>query len=394
MVSRKKHRSKSIIVNRLEKITFFSALPPFRGGIAQFSEQFRKSLAKKRDVSAFTFQNQYPDFLFPGQSQFEELNPIFQNPRIVSTFRPWTYFSSLRKIKKSKGDLFITSYWMSFFGPMMGFWAQFLPEKTVKIALIHNLIPHEKRFFDSAFNRYFLNQYDGFILLSDAVRNDVLEFKPGANTLVLKHPSYEQFGVRMDQKQARDILQVNPAKKTLLFFGLIRDYKGLDSLLEAFSFLDESFQLIIAGEVYGERNHYDKLIQESKNQQIIFIDQFIPSEDVKVYFSAADLCVLPYKTATQSGIKAMSDVFHLPTLVTRVGGLHEEISENVNGFVIRDASAISLANQIDEIFSDARLEKISQNIQNQLQLKENEWDEFADSVIKFANTIQQSKKSY
>jgi glycosyltransferase involved in cell wall biosynthesis len=380
-------------VSKREKITFFSALPPFRGGIAQFSEQFRLSLAKKRDVDAFTFQNQYPNFLFPGQSQFEELKPNFQNARIVSTFQPFTYFSSLKILKKSRGDLFITSYWMSFFGPMMGFWARFLPKKTVKIALIHNLIPHEKRFFDGVFNRYFLRQYDGFVLLSDAVRNDVLKLKPEAVTLVLKHPSYQQFGLKIDKKRAREILNVNQTKKTVLFFGLIRDYKGLDLLLTAFSMLDDSFQLVIAGEVYGDRDGYDKLITQSKNKHIYFVDQFIPSEEVNLYFSAADLCVLPYKTATQSGIKAMCDAFHLPVLVSRVGGLHGEILEDENGFIIRDTSAFPLSEQIEEVFSDSRIENVSKNIQNQLENKQNEWDEFADSVLKFADMIQQSKKS-
>ena len=380
-------------MSKREKITFFSALPPFRGGIAQFSEQFRRSLAKKRDVDAFTFQNQYPNFLFPGQSQFEELKPNFQNARIVSTFQPFTYFSSLKILKKSRGDLFITSYWMSFFGPMMGFWARFLPKKTVKIALIHNLIPHEKRFFDGVFNRYFLRQYDGFVLLSDAVRNDVLKLKPEAVTLVLKHPSYQQFGLKIDKKRAREILNVNQTKKTVLFFGLIRDYKGLDLLLTAFSMLDDSFQLVIAGEVYGDRDGYDKLITQSKNKHIYFVDQFIPSEEVNLYFSAADLCVLPYKTATQSGIKAMCDAFHLPVLVSRVGGLHGEILEDENGFIIRDTSAFPLSEQIEEVFSDSRIENVSKNIQNQLENKQNEWDEFADSVLKFADMIQQSKKS-
>jgi len=244
------------------------------------------------------------------------------------------------------------------------------------------------------FNRYFLSQYDGFVLLSDAVNTDVLKLKPEAKTLVLKHPSYQQFGTKTDKKQAREVLKVNPVKKTLLFFGLIRDYKGLDLLLEAFSSLDDSYQLIIAGEVYGDRKTYDKLIDQSKNKHIYFVDQFIPLEEVNRYFSAADLCVLPYKTATQSGIKAMCDVFHLPVLVSRVGGLHEEISENENGFVIREASVFSLAKQIEEIFSDSRIEIAAQNIQNQLENKQNEWDEFADSVLKFADMIQQSKKSH
>jgi len=380
-------------VSNQRKVTFFSALPPFRGGIAQFSEQFRLSLAKICHVQSFTFRHQYPTFLFPGQSQFEDQKPSFRFPRIVSTFRPWTYYSALRALKKSNGELFITSYWMSFFGPMMGYWARFLPSKTIKIAVIHNLVPHEKRFFDTAFNRFFLSHYDGFVLLSEAVQQTVLECKPSATTRVLKHPSYQQFGVKLDKELARKSLGVDVMKKTLLFFGLIRDYKGLDLLLEAFSELDDTFQLIIAGEVYGERNHYDALIQHSKNKQIYFIDHFIPTEEVAYYFSAADICVLPYRSATQSGIKAMCDAFQVPVLLSSIGGLSEEIIENENGFIIHEMNPTRIAFQIQQIYQDHSLEKVANNIRQQLEKKENEWDEFAESVLKFADLIRQSKPS-
>lgn len=376
-----------------EKLTFFSALPPFRGGIAQFSEQFRKAIAKVRDVESFTFRHQYPNFLFPGQSQFEENHPVFHFPRIVSTFRPWTYLTALVSLRKSKGNVFITSYWMSFFGPMMGFWARFLPKKTVKIALIHNLVPHEKRFFDDAFNRFFLSHYDGFIVLSESVKQAVLAQKPGALTRVLKHPSYQQFGKKMDKQHARQEIGIDATKKTILFFGLIRDYKGLDILLEAFSKMDDAFQLLIAGEVYGERKVYDDLIEQSKNKQVYFVDQFIPSDKVAFYFSASDLCVLPYRTATQSGIKAMCDVFQLPVLVSQVGGLAEDIALNENGFIIEDMSPDALAAQINLLFAEDQLENVAKNLLFQSEKQENEWDEFAESVLEFADIIQQSKKS-
>lgn len=376
-----------------EKLTFFSALPPFRGGIAQFSEQFRKAIAKVRDVESFTFRHQYPNFLFPGQSQFEENHPVFHFPRIVSTFRPWTYLTALVSLRKSKGNVFITSYWMSFFGPMMGFWARFLPKKTVKIALIHNLVPHEKRFFDDAFNRFFLSHYDGFIVLSESVKQAVLVQKPGALTRVLKHPSYQQFGKKMDKQHARQEIGIDANKKTILFFGLIRDYKGLDILLEAFSKMDDAFQLLIAGEVYGERKVYDDLIEQSKNKQVYFVDQFIPSDKVAFYFSASDLCVLPYRTATQSGIKAMCDVFQLPVLVSQVGGLAEDIALNENGFIIEDMSPDALAAQINLLFAEDQLENVAKNLLFQSEKQENEWDEFAESVLEFADIIQQSKKS-
>jgi glycosyltransferase involved in cell wall biosynthesis len=186
---------------------------------------------------------------------------------------------------------------------------------------------------------------------------------------------------------------VHASRKTVLFFGLIRDYKGLDLLLEAFSSLDDSYQLIIAGEVYGERKGYDTLIQQSKNQHIYFVDQFIPSEKVQPYFSASDICVLPYRTATQSGIKAMCDVFQLPVLVSQVGGLAEDISENENGFLIHEMNRYVLAEQIQMIFTENKIETVVKNLQNQSERNENEWDEFAESVLGFADNIQQSKKS-
>lgn len=378
-------------MKKFPNITFFSVLPPFRGGIAQFSEELRKSLLKKTEVTAFTFQKQYPDFLFPGQTQFEDTATEFKDKRVVSTFRPWTYLRALRMFKKSNGTVFLTNYWMSFFGPMMGFWGRFLPRNTVKIAVIHNLVPHEKRFFDHAFNRYFLRAYDGFVVLSDAVKTDVLSMYPEAKTILLKHPSYLQYGKRMNRMEACEKLGLDSAKQTVLFFGLIRDYKGLDILLKAFSELDASFQLVIAGEVYGDRKLYTELIAASKNTQIYFHDRFIPSEEVAVYFSAADLCVLPYKSATQSGIKALCDAFQVPVLVSRVGGLSEEIIAGETGFVIAEMSALSIAQQIKQITTSNSLSKVQKNLQLQAPSIENEWDEFAQSVLDFSNQLAQSK---
>jgi glycosyltransferase involved in cell wall biosynthesis len=378
-------------LKKFPNITFFSVLPPFRGGIAQFSEELRKSLLKKTEVTAFTFQKQYPDFLFPGQTQFEDTATEFKDKRVVSTFRPWTYLRALRMFKKSNGTVFLTNYWMSFFGPMMGFWGRFLPKNTVKIAVIHNLVPHEKRFFDHAFNRYFLRAYDGFVVLSEAVKTDVLSVYPEAKTILLKHPSYLQYGKRMNRMEACEKLGIDSAKQTLLFFGLIRDYKGLDILLKAFSELDASFQLVIAGEVYGDRKLYTELIAASKNTQIYFHDRFIPSEEVAVYFSAADLCVLPYKSATQSGIKALCDAFQVPVLVSRVGGLSEEIIAGETGFVIAEMSALSIAQQIKQITTSNSLSQVQKNLQLQAPSIENEWDEFAQSVLDFSNQLAQSK---
>lgn len=372
------------------KVTFFSVLPPFRGGIAQFSQELRKALAQKVNLSAFTFKRQYPDFLFPGQSQFENGEQFFDAPRVASTFQPWTYFTALARFKRANGSVFITNYWMSFFAPMMGFWARFLPKKTTKIALIHNLVPHEKRFFDERFNRFFLKSYDGFVVLSDAVKQDVLKVRPEAKICVLTHPSYQQFGKRTSKTEAQKNLGLDPSKKTLLFFGLIRPYKGLSLLLEAFSHLDDSFQCIIAGEVYGDRSVYERLIKESHNQNIHFHDRFIPNEQVQDYFSCADLCVLPYLSATQSGIKAMCDAFSLPVLVSKAGGLSEEIEEGVSGFVLHEMTAKGLSSKISAVCTESALYPVKQHLCAVLESKENEWANFAQAVLNFSSEIHHS----
>ena len=369
------------------KVTFFSALPPFRGGISNFSELLVEQLEQFTDVQAFTFKKQYPDILFPGKTQLNDRNRrIF--PRIVSTFNPISYLFARKKLINSSPDVFITNYWMTLFGPMRAFFAKGFNKNVTKIALIHNLIPHEKRFFDSLFNRLFLAQYDGFIVLSEAVKDDVLSIRKNARCIVLKHPPYNQFGFKLNRNECHKKLGINSEKRTLLFFGLIREYKGLDLLLESFSKLDESYQLIIAGEVYGSDENYRLLIDSSKNKNILFVNEFIPDNEVALYFSATDLCVLPYKTATQSGIKAIADSFHVPVLMTNVGGLAESISPNENGFVIERKEPSQIANQINSIFESGFFKKVASNLEQEIVSKDNQWQQFAKNLLNFCKNLK------
>jgi glycosyltransferase involved in cell wall biosynthesis len=369
------------------KVTFFSALPPFRGGISNFSELLLEQLEEITVVQPFTFKKQYPDFLFPGKTQFNDRDKrVFQ--QIVSTFNPFTYFAARQKLKKSKPAIFLTNYWMTFFGPMMAFFARGFNKDVKKIAIIHNLFPHEKRFFDTFFNRIFLSNYDGFVVLSEAVKKDVLTIRKDAICVVLKHPPYHQFGLKLNRDESIKKLGLSPLKKTLLFFGLIRDYKGLDLLLEAFSYLDDSYQLIIAGEVYGSVEKYQDLISISRNKNILFINDFIPDDQVSIYFSATDLCVLPYKTATQSGIKAIADSFQIPVLTTNVGGLAESISTNKNGFIIENQLPTLFADQIKLIFDSEVLKEVSQNLNSYKTNEINQWQEFSENLLNFCQNLK------
>ena len=179
-------------------------------------------------------------------------------------------------------------------------------DKSCKvISILDNVIPHEPRFFDKPFTSYFLKGQNGYVVLCDAVEKDLLNFTPHAKLLNTPHPLYSHFGEKLERSKAEKILGIKPGKKNLLFFGLIREYKGLDILLEAFSQLDDSYQLIIAGEPYGSFDKYLELIESSHLKENISVNtNYIPDNLVNQYFSAADVCVLPYRSATQSGISA------------------------------------------------------------------------------------------
>ncbi|NBW30042.1 MAG: glycosyltransferase [Flavobacteriales bacterium] len=372
------------------KVVFFSALPPYRGGISDFSELVVSAMEQQYDLKAFTFKKQYPNFLFPGKTQLS-LNKLSKSyPRIVSGFNPLSYFSAVRQLKKSSPTIFITNYWMTFFAPMNVFFSKSFKKDCLKIAIIHNLIPHEKRFFDTFFNRIFVKSYDGFIVLSESVKKDLLAIDPAAKYCLLKHPSYNQFGEKIARKEAAEALGLDPTKKILLFFGLIRNYKGLDLLLQAFSNLNKEFILLIAGEVYGDEITYTNLIAKSKNKNIHFVNQFINEQDVKLYFSVADLCVLPYKSATQSGIQALANSFCLPVLISNVGGLVEDIVDEKNGFILNEINPLAIQNKIEEIFNENKLTQVEENLKIENLLLNDMWTKFSDSLIQFCDTLKKN----
>lgn len=373
------------------KVTFFSVLPPFRGGISSFSQMVLQNMKTKADVSPYTFSKLYPKLLFPGKSQVDQsLKESY--PRIVSTFNPLSYFGARRQLKKSNPDVFIANYWMTIFAPMYAFFSRGFKRDVLKIALIHNLVPHEKRFFDYYFNGLFLRRYDAFVVLSQQVQNEVLSQRPNASCLLLSHPQYTHFGSAINKREARASMDIPEKSKVLLFFGLIRDYKGLDILIKAMTHLDESFYLLIAGEIYGDEKTYHKLIEDCINPNIILNNQYIPDEEVKRYFSASDLCILPYKKGTQSGVQAIADSFSVPVLVSRNGGLHENLSDCNNGFIIDDLNEKTLAFKIQDIFSGGKLEIVRDKLKSLLGQKADEWEKFAVDIYEFIQKEKAKKK--
>ena len=374
------------------KISIFSTFYPFRGGIAQFSALLFRSLEKKHTVSAFTFKRQYPNFLFPGETQYVTENDQadrIPSEQILDSINPLTCISSAKKINTYQPDIYISNYWMTFFGPSLGVLSLFLNKNTKQIAIIHNMIPHEKRFFDKPFNRFYLKRIDGFVVMSDIVLKDLLSLKPKAKFIQLNHPTYNHFGDSVDQQTAIQNLKIADKKYTLLFFGFIRDYKGLDILIDAMSMLDDRYQLIVAGEVYGSFDTYQEQINASSaRERIHLFNKYISDEEVPVYFSAADVCILPYKSATQSGITAIANHFNLPVIATDVGGLKESIEDQQNGLIVKEGSVEALKNSIEHYFSNNLKEKFSKNLKERnLAENGNSWDNFTEKLMNFAESI-------
>ncbi len=372
------------------RIAYLSTFYPFRGGIAQFNASVLREFQKAgHTADAYTFTTQYPNFLFPGETQFVKDGDIVDKidaKRILNTANPLTWPGAATKIKKTEPDLLIMKYWMSYFGPSLGYVAGRMSKNTKVITILDNVIPHEKKFFDAPFTRYFLKRNTGFVAMSDKVKNDLLYYLPEAKVSLLPHPLYDHFGEIADKESAKKSLGLDETKKTLLFFGFIRDYKGLDLLIDAFGKLDKSYQLVIAGEVYGNFDKYDSMIADNPNKENIHKHvKYISDNEVSTYFSASDVCILPYKGATQSGITGISYHFEVPMIATDVGGLAEIIHHEKTGIIVKSPDAGLIAEGITEFFNKQETFNFKQNIRNLK--KELSWKNFAEKLIDFSKTI-------
>lgn len=275
--------------------------------------------------------------LFPGKTQYvkKDDKAIFiPSERILDSINPFSYRKTAKAIAKYQPDILIIAYWMSFLAPVYSYVARCLNRKTKVVILLHNAVPHEPRFFDKALARMLFNSASCFIVMSSIVQEDLLALKPDARYCLQPHPLYDHFGEKIPKIKAMEKLGLAADKKTLLFFGLIRDYKGLDLLIDAMALLDDSYQLVIAGESYGPFDKYQKQINQSTaRERITVLNRYVGDDEVPLLFSATDILVLPYKSATQSGVIPVAYHFEIPVVATGVGGLKEAIETSGTGIV-------------------------------------------------------------
>ena len=351
---------------------------PYRGGLAAFNERLaRQFLSEGHEVKIFTFSMQYPDFLFPGKTQYsdaprpEDLSIC----RTINSVNPFSWFKTARAIRKAGIDILVIKFWIPLMAPCLGTVARLARRKGIRVvSILDNVIPHEPHFWDKWLIRYFIQSVDSFIAMSESVKEDCLKFLPASRqdaVTLSPHPLYDNFGEAVIKTDARSFLGLPQDKTILLFFGFIRDYKGLDLLMKAYKkAYTKDLLLVVAGEFYNNAQQYSELEKELGLEGTIeWRTDFIPDDKVRYYFSAADLIVQPYKTATQSGVTQIAYHFERPMLVTRVGGLAEIVPNGKVGYVCEVnedeiAEAIRSFAAMDTKQRDASFRK---NIQNEKQ---------------------------
>ncbi|NVO18323.1 MAG: glycosyltransferase [Bacteroidetes bacterium] len=355
------------------KVILIGSAYPLRGGLSAFNERIiREYQHLGFDASIYTFSLQYPSFLFPGKTQYStDPAPGDLNIEVkVNSINPFNWIKVGRELKKLKPDLVIVKFWIPFMAPCFGTIVRIIKRNrhTKVVSIIDNIIPHEHRPGDKMLAKYWVNSADGFVTMSKNVLDDLKIFTRTKPSVFCAHPIYDNYGEKISKQIARQNLGIPQDGNYLLFFGFIRDYKGLDLLLEAMA--DErirkmNLKLIVAGEFYSDPKPYHDIIQKFNiSEQVILRTDFIPESLVGAYFCASNLVVQPYKSATQSGVTQIAYHFDRPMIITNVGGLEEFITDGLVGYVVQpDSSSISEA--IVNYFDQEKEEEFTQNVKKE-----------------------------
>ena len=372
------------------KIAILGTAWPYRGGLAVYNERLAREFAVEGDdVTVYTFSLQYPSFLFPGKTQFST-EPAPKDLRIVRTLNsvnPFSWIKTGRAIKRMEPDILIIKFWLPFMGPSLGTAARITRHngKTRVVSILDNIIPHEHRPGDRLMARYFTRSVDGFIAMSESVLDDLGQFDTIKPRIFCRHPLYDNFGPTATREESLRFLELDERPRYMLFFGLIRDYKGLDLLLKAYAdirFRSMNVRLIVAGEFYSGSEKYLELEKElGLEGMIVWKSDFVPDSEVRYCFGAADIIVQPYKSATQSGVTQIAYHFEKPMLVTDVGGLAEIVPDGKVGYVVKPETD-AIADALVDFFGNGRQEQFTDGILQEK--KKYAWSNMTRSVRKAA----------
>ena len=366
------------------KIAMLGPAYPLRGGIAQFIAILAKLLEQRgHQVTIYSFIKQYPQLLFPGQEQIDKsakkLNLTIKP--VLTPYNPFTFPKTIKAILKDKPDLVIFKYWIPFFAPAFGYILKRLRQRGIKtLCIFDNIDFHEKWLFANQLTGYVVQSTSECITMSENVYTSLITQYPSfslSKIHKLKHPNYDFY-------REQELKPKSELTYRLLFFGYIKPYKGLDILLKAMPGIiksNPSLKLTVAGEVYGEPEFYQNIIEELKiGKYVDFQNRFIANEEVEGFFTKSDVCVLPYRTATQSGITQLAFSFCTPVIATDVGGLSEIIRDNYNGYLIEADNPLAIVDAVNRFYSEQKGKQFSEYIYAQQQNDEFSWEPFIKTI--------------
>jgi len=346
------------------RLALVTPAPPLRGGPVQYAAQLYAELVRRgHAVWVLGYRRQYPAFLFPGRSQREpSVAPLdLPNEPLFDPLAPFSWRRVAQRVQALALDGVLFQYWMPFFAPGYGAVAALIRRwtRTRTILLAHNIMPHEHQPGERLLTHWLVQRFDSFVVQLAIVRDDLLRLKPEARCAQAPHPIHELFDCPLTQADARAALGIPARVPLLLFFGYVRAYKGLGLLLQALAHITQvgalsSAHLLVVGEFYVERQRYEQQIAAlGLTNAVTLIDRFVPHEQVGMYFAAADLIVLPYLRATQSGIVPIAYAHERPVIVTAVGGLPEQVVDGETGCVVPPNDPDALAQAIVRFFTQA-----------------------------------------
>lgn len=375
------------------KIVIVGTAYPMRGGIAQFNALLYKYFSTGNDVKMYSFKRQYPEMFFPGKTQYEQDEPLFKIPDdkniiCVDSVNPLNWISTGKKVAGENADLIIFKYWLPFFAPCFAT-ISFIAKKFSKakvLFLCDNVIPHEKRFGDRFFTKLAFSQADYFIVMSKTVEEDLKIFNKGKPYKLIQHPVYNIFGDKVSKEEAKEFINKEYKadvrnEKIILFFGYIRKYKGLNYLIDAMPEILKrtDLKLLVVGEFYDDENKYREQIRNLKlEDHIKVISDFVPDMNVRYFFSASDVVVLPYADATQSGIIQIAYHYDKPVIATDVGGLAEVVRNNETGFIIEPKNSKAVADAVIKFYESKLEAKFSKNAAEEK--KKFTWEKFTAEI--------------
>ena len=379
----------------MKSASFIGTAHPYRGGLTSFNQMLARMFRRKGvDARIHTFTVQYPSFLFPGKSQYSD-SPApgdLEILRTVNTVNPLNWFRIGRRLRREKPDAIVIRYWLPLMAPCFGTICRLARKNghTKVLALLDNVVPHEKRPLDGLFTRYFVGSADGFIYMSEQVKSDLDRFTTAKPALFAPHPLFDVYGDPVPREEACRKLGLNPEYRYSLFFGYVRDYKGLDLLIDAWALLKAHCtlgkrQLVVAGEYYSDKGKYEERIRHhGLEHEILLYDYFIGDDDVKYFFSAADLVIQPYRSATQSGVTQVAYHFDVPMIVTRVGGLAEIVPDGKAGYVV-DTTPEAIAEAVDRFYDEGKEAEFRKNVA--AEKKRFSWEAMTDRFMELYRQV-------